>query len=123
MPGRTSSTSLEVRYQAPLAPAIEAVVLFVAASNGLLAALNLAPGYPFDGGRLLRLVLLGVVRRPERAVALAGWLLTLALLVWGAAVAATRSRLSGAAGVGIAAVVVLIIIALVTKSALHPGDL
>ncbi|HWQ13591.1 MAG TPA: PIN domain-containing protein, partial [Roseiflexaceae bacterium] len=59
-------------WSAQLGPAPDAAALFVAILNGALAALNLAPGFPLDGGRLVQLALQGVVRRPERVSAALG---------------------------------------------------
>lgn len=99
-------------WQAPLGAVPGALVLFVAVGNGALAAANLAPAYPFDGGRLLRLALVGAARRPARVSAVAGWAMAGALLAWGAAVVATRSRLSGETGAALGGAAALIALAL-----------
>lgn len=103
-------------WRAQLAPALDAAALLIAALNGALAALNLAPAYPLDGGRLLSLALRGAARRPGRAATAAGWALAAATLAWAAAVVSTRSRLSGETGAALVALAALLALAL----AAHP---
>ena len=50
----------------PPAPA-DTVAEFLMGANLLLAVFNLVPGYPLDGGRLLRAVLWGITGRPHAA--------------------------------------------------------
>lgn len=99
-------------WAAQLAPGVDAVALFAVLCNGGLAALNLAPGYPFDGGRLVRLMLRGAVARPWRAPALAGWAIAGALLAWAGYIVSTRSRLSGETGAALLALAALIALGL-----------
>lgn len=45
----------------------------VAISNGLVAAFNLLPGLPLDGGRVLRAIAWQLTKDPERATVFAAW--------------------------------------------------
>lgn len=68
-------------------------------SNVLLGAVNLLPGFPFDGGRLLRAVLWARTQdfmRGSRLASLAGRALAYAVIALGLAWAATGEVLNGA---------------------------
>lgn len=108
-------------WRAQVTPGLDAAALFVALFNAGLAALNLAPGYPLDGGRLLALALGGVARRPARVGRIAGAALVAGLLIWAAAIVATRSRLSGAAAGGLAGLAALLLIGLTRPASPAPG--
>jgi PDZ domain-containing protein len=99
-------------WRLQLHPASDSVALFVAAYNAGLAALSLAPAYPFDGGRLMCLALRGVARRPERLSRGLGFGLAGATIAWGAYVVALGSRFSDTIGLCLAVVAGLILLSL-----------
>ncbi len=91
-----------------LHPSSDSIALFVAVFNGVLGAINLAPAYPFDGGRLMALALAGVVQRPERVCQRIGVGLIAALLAWGVYVVAQAARFSDTIGLSMVLLATLI---------------
>lgn len=65
---------------------LAAVLVYLALINGLLGVFNLLPGFPLDGGRVVRAVLWGVTGSLAKATNIAaglGQLLAVLLIVWG----------------------------------------
>ncbi|MCC6626252.1 MAG: PDZ domain-containing protein [Chloroflexi bacterium] len=63
--------------------------------NLVIAALNLAPGFPLDGGRLARAITWGLLGRPDQATRVAtvmGWLIVTGLAAWGGALTLQSAR-------------------------------
>ena len=63
--------------------------------NLVIAALNMAPGFPLDGGRLARAVTWGLLGRPDlanRVASVIGWLIIAALAAWGGGLALQPAR-------------------------------
>jgi PDZ domain-containing protein len=73
------------------------VVLFVCGLNAWLFIINLIPVYPLDGGRLMGLVLRGILPKPDlegRVLRVGGFGLAVALTGWGVFLIAQHSRFS-----------------------------
>lgn len=72
-------------------------MLFLCGFNFWLTVINLAPCFPFDGGRLVKATLWGLAGRPAAADKLAvrlGYLMAGLLTIWGIFLLAQRSRFS-----------------------------
>lgn len=64
----------------------EAIVSYLALVNGLLLLFNLVPGFPLDGGRILRAILWAVTGSQRRATTIAaavGQAFAFGLIIWG----------------------------------------
>lgn len=73
----------------------------VAGVNLVIAVLNMAPGFPLDGGRLARAAMWGLLGRPALAGRLGRWLgygIGCALGCWGLLLVAQRARFSEVTG-------------------------
>lgn len=71
---------------APSGSAAEAVLFYLAAVNLLLGLFNLIPGFPLDGGRVLRSIVwqaTGSLRRATEIAGAAGTIVAYGFLVWG----------------------------------------
>jgi Zn-dependent protease/CBS domain-containing protein len=75
-----------VAVAAPQGSAIEAIASYLALINMLLGLFNLIPGFPLDGGRVLRAIIWQVTRDSRRSTELAtavGRLVAWGFLLWG----------------------------------------
>jgi Zn-dependent protease/predicted transcriptional regulator len=82
----------------PLAAAIGHMIWLVGLANMVVGAVNLLPGLPFDGGRLVRGIVMSRTGDPVRATSLAlqaGRLLAFAMMGFGIAIALTGAFIDG----------------------------
>ncbi len=85
-----------------LHPYVDTSALFLSLCNSVLLIVNLAPGFPLDGGRLLRVICGGILYRMAWGTRLAcwlGWALVLGLLLWGVLISVQDARFSRETGV------------------------
>lgn len=71
---------------APPSSAADALLSYLAIVNVILGVFNLIPGFPLDGGRVLRSIVwqaTGSLRRATEVAGAAGTIVAYALLVWG----------------------------------------
>ncbi len=71
---------------APISEQVLAIVSYLALLNGLLLVFNLVPGFPLDGGRILRAILWGAMKDYQRATAIAvriGQGVAFFMIAWG----------------------------------------
>lgn len=88
-------------WDAQLHPYLNISMFFLIFFNFGLAALNLSPVFPFDGGRLLRAIMWGLLDRPEPAGRLGvrlGFLLAALLAGWGFFLILQQARFSWPTG-------------------------
>ncbi len=99
------------------------VALFLTLFNAVLVAVNLAPCYPFDGGRLFRALIVWIFRRPALGTRLAsgfGLLLLACVFGWGAFLWAQGRRFSAETSFATFVLLVLIALALLIPAAWQP---
>lgn len=102
-------------WNAQLHPYLNISAFFLVFFNLGLAALNLSPVFPFDGGRLLRAIVWGLLARPERAARLGvrpGFALAGLLAGWGVFLILQQARFSWPTGSATLALAGLVALAL-----------
>jgi PDZ domain-containing protein len=107
-------------WNAQLSPYLNTSMLFFGFFNAWLMIVNLTPGFPFDGGRLARAILWGLLERPAAAMDLGirlGYLVSAVLTGWGIFLMAQNSRFHWETGAATVALAGLIFLALRTQPA------
>lgn len=100
-----------ILWELQLGPVANAIGIVFCVENLVLAALNLTPVFPFDGGRLSRLILSGLLEDRSRA---ARWVLRLGLVLfsgvagWGVFLLFHDGRIARETGAGIFMIAMLL---------------
>ncbi len=107
-------------WDAQLNPYLNVITLFLVFFNGGLAAVNLAPFFPLDGGRLVRAIGWGLLAQPAWAGRFGrriGIIFAAILAAWGVILIAQQARFSWSNGLGTLLFAGLILTPLLA----HPG--
>jgi PDZ domain-containing protein len=107
-------------WNAQLNPSLNVIMFFLIFFNGALAAINLTPAFPLDGGRLMRAVVWGLLGRPAPTTRLGmrlGLLTSAMLTGWGVFLIAQRVHFSLQTGVTTIVFVGLILLGLSMQQA------
>ncbi|HEX2184467.1 MAG TPA: site-2 protease family protein [Chloroflexota bacterium] len=83
---------------APTGSPAEAVTSYLAGLNGFLGGFNLLPGFPLDGGRVLRSIIWGVsgsLRRATQVATYVGQAIGFLMIFWGLSQALAGAFLNG----------------------------
>ena len=97
---------------------VSVTAFFMIFFNLGMMALNLIPAFPFDGGRILRAIIWGMLKRPILATKLAfrlGWSFSAGLFIWSVILIVQRDRLSLETAAATFVLSVLVAIRLITQ--------